>query len=62
MTINEIASLLSSVGFPIIAWYLMWKQNTEILEEMRRTIDKNTLAFNELKIEIAKKGGERDED
>ena len=53
MDIETLISMISSVGFPIIAWYLMWKQNTEVLKEMQKTIESNTTAFLELKNEIS---------
>lgn len=56
MDINTITSLISSVGFPIVACVFMYKQNTTTLAEIRKTIENNTNSINELKEEIAKKG------
>lgn len=58
MDINVITSLISSVGFPIIACVFMYKQNTSTLEEIRKTIENNTKSINELKEELARKSHE----
>ena len=49
---NEIASLISTVGFPIVMCILMLKQNSKQLE----IIQNNTNAINNLTEEIRKGG------
>lgn len=39
---NDFITLVSNVGFPIVAFYLMYKQNNDIIEKCRSTIEKNT--------------------
>ena len=50
---NEIANLISTVGFPIVMCILMLKQNSKQLE----IIQNNTNAINNLTEEIRKGGG-----
>ena len=49
---NEIANLISTVGFPIVMCILMLKQNSKQLE----IIQNNTTAINNLTEEIRKGG------
>ena len=49
---NEIANLISTVGFPIVMCILMLKQNSKQLE----IIQNNTNAINNLTEEIRKGG------
>ena len=52
MMMNEIANLISTVGFPIVMCILMLKQNSKQLE----IIQNNTTAINNLTEEIRKGG------
>ena len=52
MMMNEIANLISTVGFPIVMCILMLKQNSKQLE----IIQNNTNAINNLTEEIRKGG------
>lgn len=45
---SEIASMVSSVGFPIAAFLLMFWFCREQLTEMRKTIEANTEVTNKL--------------
>ena len=49
---NEIANLISTVGFPIVMCILMLKQNSKQLE----IIQNNTTAINNLTDELRKGG------
>ena len=49
--VNVIKDLVSTVGFPILAFLLMFKQNKELSE----TINENTKAINELREKILEK-------
>lgn len=46
--INVIKDLISTVGFPIVAFLLMFKQN----KELSATINENTKAINDLREKI----------
>lgn len=50
-TVNVIKDLISTVGFPILAFLLMFKQNKELSD----TINKNTQAINDLREKILEK-------
>lgn len=53
--IQTLADLISSVGFPIAAFLLMFFQNretTKAVTELRQTLAENTLAIQELRDEI----------
>ena len=52
MMMNEIANLISTVGFPIVMCILMLKQNSKQLE----IIQNNTTAINNLTDELRKGG------
>ena len=52
MMMNEIANLISTVGFPIVMCILMLKQNSKQLE----IIQNNTNAINNLTEELRKGG------
>lgn len=50
-TVNVIKDLISTVGFPILAFLLMFNQNKELSD----TINKNTQAINDLREKILEK-------
>lgn len=45
---QEIVTLISSVGFPIVACVFMYKQNTSTLDKMTDTINELKETINEL--------------
>ena len=49
--IDIVKDLVSTVGFPILAFLLMFKQN----KELSATINENTKAINELREKILEK-------
>ena len=49
--VNVIKDLISTVGFPILAFLLMFKQN----KELSSTINENTKAINDLREKILEK-------
>lgn len=56
MDIQTISTLISSVGFPILACVFMWKafqdvnrSHKEEMEAMQKSINQNTLVLTELK-------------
>lgn len=44
MDMNEIVSFISSVGFPIVACFMMYKSNQQELNTLREAVEKNTEA------------------
>ena len=47
---TEIASVVSSVGFPIAAFILLFYYMKTTMEELRKTIEQNTLAVSKLMV------------
>lgn len=52
---SDIATLISTVGFPIAMCLLMWYQNSELIKthkeetnELKKAIDNNTVILTEL--------------
>lgn len=41
MDFSELYQIIGSVGFPIVAYLLMFNQNNKVLEELKRTIEDN---------------------
>lgn len=50
MDYDAVITFISSVGFPIVAFYLMYTQNTKILENVRDSLDKTTDTVEKLSI------------
>lgn len=48
MEYNEIIGLITSVGFPIVAYLLMFKQYNEVLQGVQKSINDNTLTIQKL--------------
>lgn len=57
MEINEIISLISSVGFPIIACIFMWRFISTTLKEFTNTMVQNTTVLTKLAEKIDKDSG-----
>lgn len=51
----EIETLVSSVGFPIGAFFLIWQQNNGILKEVKKSVDSLTAAIEGRKIRVVLK-------
>lgn len=49
--VNVIKDLISNVGFPILAFLLMYKQN----RDLSATVEENTKAINELRESLIEK-------
>lgn len=43
MDVNVITELISNVAFPIAAFVMMFYYSTKTVEDMRKTIEENTL-------------------
>lgn len=50
MDYDTVITFISSVGFPIVAFYLMYTQNTKILENVRDSLDKTSDTVEKLSI------------
>ncbi len=48
MDTNTIVTLIGSVGFPIIMCLLMYKMQTQTMEELKTSIDNNSLVLQQL--------------
>lgn len=58
MDINALTTFISSVGFPIVACFLMYKQNYEVLEKLRDVVEANTISIKELTENIKAQNGD----
>ena len=58
MSADQAVNYLSSVGFPIVACYFMWKFINTTLADFSKSLNEVTLALKEL---CVKMGGENDE-
>lgn len=58
MSVDQAVNYLSSVGFPIVACYFMWKFINTTLADFSKSLNEVTLALKEL---CVKMGGEDDE-
>lgn len=61
MEVNEIISLVSSVGFPIIACVFMWRFISTTLKEFTSTMVQNTAVLTKLAEKIDKDSRRDDE-
>ena len=41
MDFGELYQVIGSVGFPIVAYLLMFNQNNKVLEDLKKTIEDN---------------------
>lgn len=48
MDINAVTDLMSNVAFPIAAFVMMYYSNTKTIEELRKTIEENSLIMAKL--------------
>ena len=48
MDVNLVMDLVSNVAFPIAAFVMMYYSNTKTIEELRKTIEENTLIMTKL--------------
>lgn len=48
MDVNAITELVSNVAFPIAAFVMMFYSSTKSIEDMRKTIEENTLIMTKL--------------
>lgn len=54
MNVQEIANIISTVGFPIaIACYMLW-YNNKTMTKMQEALNNNTLALQKLAIKLDK--------
>lgn len=48
MDVNEVTNLVSNVAFPIAAFVMMYYSNTKTIEELRKTVEENSLIMAKL--------------
>jgi cell shape-determining protein MreD len=48
MDVNMVTDLVSNVAFPIAAFVMMYYSNTKTIEELRKTIEENSLIMAKL--------------
>lgn len=48
MDANAVTELVSNVAFPIAAFVMMFYSSTKTIEDMRKTIEENTLIMSKL--------------
>lgn len=48
MDVNMIMDLVSNVAFPIAAFVMMYYSNTKTIEELRKTVEENSLIMAKL--------------
>nr|DAF30368.1 MAG TPA: YvrJ protein family protein [Bacteriophage sp.] len=48
MDVDVVTDLVSNVAFPIAAFVMMYYSNTKTIEELRNTIDENSLIMTKL--------------
>ena len=48
MDVNAVTELVSNVAFPIAAFVMMFYSSTKTIEDMRKTIEENTLIMAKL--------------
>lgn len=48
MDVNAVTDLVSNVAFPIAAFVMMYYSNTKTIEELRKTIEENSLIMTKL--------------
>ena len=48
MDVNAVTDLVSNVAFPIAAFVMMFYSSTKTIEDMRETIEENTLIMTKL--------------
>jgi hypothetical protein len=52
MSIADLPSIVSTIGFPIVAFYLMYQFANKSLDAMKQSIDANTVALIKLEATI----------
>ncbi len=60
MDTSELTTLITSVGFPIVAYFWMFKSYNEVLQGVQKSINDNTLIIQKLIDEMQKAKKEED--
>ena len=58
MTPNEIVTLISTIGFPIVCCIFMWKYISNTMKEFMKTIEENTRVTQKLCDKLDGKGSD----
>ena len=48
MDVDSVMNLISNVAFPIAAFVMMYYTNTKTIEELRKTVEENSLVMAKL--------------
>ena len=59
MNPNEIVTLISTIGFPIVCCFFMWKYISSTMKEFMKTIQENTQVTQKLCDKLDGKDGDR---
>lgn len=54
---TALTQIISSLGFPIAMCILIYRHDTQTIDELRKTVEANTLATQHLADIISKNGG-----
>lgn len=60
MDINQITELVNTVAFPIAAFVMLFYYNTKVVEDMRTTINENTIVIAKLTERLDAIAGDHD--
>lgn len=60
MDVSQITELVNTVAFPIAAFVMMFYYNTKVVEDMRTTINENTLVIAKLTERLDSMAGDYD--
>lgn len=59
MDINEIVTLISTIGFPIVCCIFMWKYISTSMKEFMKTVEENTRVTQKLCDKLDGKEGDK---
>lgn len=60
MSAETIISLVSSVGFPIVACIALFSYMTKTIKEIQTALTNNTMALEKLRLKLGKEDGDND--
>lgn len=59
MNVNEIVTLISTIGFPIVCCIFMWKYISTSMKEFMKTVEENTRVTQKLCDKLDGKDGDK---
>lgn len=60
MDVNAVTDLVSNVAFPIAAFVMVYYSNTKTIEELRKTIEENSLIMAKLSEKLDNLNGSKE--